>query len=168
MYGCTKIGNFQSTCIFPGGYLHTSLTIQCTVTDYRHHLSWKQYNIRLINCGRQEAPTILITGLLLHMHGTYVASFVFPVPSSEIVRSAELRKRENEKKRVETNPPRQLFAYLSLSHLPHYLRAWNRLALFGLPLRMNQVHRTQSDHACLDLLSLIIWSSAFGSNAGIK
>ena len=99
MYGCTKIGNFQRTCIFPGEYLHTSLTIQCTVTDYRHHLSWKQYNIRVINFGGQKAPTILITGLLLHMHGTYVASFVFPVPGSEIVGSAELGKREHEKKK---------------------------------------------------------------------
>ena len=107
MYGCRKIGNFQITCIFPGGYLHTSLTIQCTVTDYRRHLSCKEYNIRVINFGGQEAPTILITGLLLHIYGTYVASFVFPVPGSEIVGSAELRKREHErKKRVETNPPR--------------------------------------------------------------
>ena len=98
---------FHITCIFPGGYLHTSLTIQCTVTDYRRHLSCKEYNIRVINFGGQEAPTILITGLLLHIYGTYVASFVFPVPGSEIVGSAELRKREHErKKRVETNPPR--------------------------------------------------------------
>ena len=117
---------FQITCIFPGGYLHTSLTIQCTVTDYRRHLSCKEYNIRVINFGGQEAPTILITGLLLHIYGTYVASFVFPVPGSEIVGSAELRKREHEKKKTGGNQPaplRQLFAYLSLSRLPHYLTA---------------------------------------------
>ena len=89
---------FHITCIFPGGYLHTSLTIQCTVTDYRRHLSCKEYNIRVINFGGQEAPTILITGLLLHIYGTYVDSFVFPVPGSDIVGSAELRKREHEKK----------------------------------------------------------------------
>ena len=112
MYGCTKIGNFQRTCIFPGEYLHTSLTIQCTVTDYRHHLSWKQYNIRVINFGGQKAPTILITGLLLHMHGTYVASFVFPVPGSEIVGSAELGKREHEKKKGGNQPAPPTFRVL--------------------------------------------------------
>ena len=45
-----------------------------------------------------------------------------PVPGSEIVGSAELRKRKHENKTA-----RQLFAYLFLSRLPHYLRAWNRL-----------------------------------------
>ena len=29
---------------------------------------------------------------------------------------------------------------------------------FGLPLWINEMHRTQFDHACLDLLSLVIWS----------
>ena len=29
---------------------------------------------------------------------------------------------------------------------------------FGLPLRMNGMHRTQFDHSWLDLLSLVIWS----------
>ena len=29
---------------------------------------------------------------------------------------------------------------------------------FGLPLRMNKMHRTQFDHARLDFLSLVIWS----------
>ena len=33
--------------------------------------------------------------------------------------------------------------------------------LFGLPLRMNCMHRTQFDHAHLDFLSLIIWSHVF-------
>ena len=32
---------------------------------------------------------------------------------------------------------------------------------FGLPLRMNGMHRTQFDHARLDLLSLVIWSRVF-------
>ena len=32
---------------------------------------------------------------------------------------------------------------------------------FGLPLRMSGIHITQFDHARLDLLSLVIWSSVF-------
>ena len=32
---------------------------------------------------------------------------------------------------------------------------------FRLPLRMNGVHRMHFDQACLDLLSLIIWSRVF-------
>ena len=33
--------------------------------------------------------------------------------------------------------------------------------LFGLPLKMNGMHRTQFDRLCLDFLSLIIWSRKF-------
>ena len=33
--------------------------------------------------------------------------------------------------------------------------------LFGLPLRMNGMHWTQFDHACFDLLPLVIWSRVF-------
>ena len=33
--------------------------------------------------------------------------------------------------------------------------------LFGLLLRMNGMHRTHFDHARLDIVSLVIWSSAF-------
>ena len=33
--------------------------------------------------------------------------------------------------------------------------------LFGLPLKMNGMHRTQFDRLCLDFLSLIIWSRMF-------
>ena len=32
---------------------------------------------------------------------------------------------------------------------------------FGLPLRMNGMHRTQFDYARLDFLSLVIWSRVF-------
>ena len=32
---------------------------------------------------------------------------------------------------------------------------------FGLPLRMNGMHRTHFNPACLDLLSLVIWSHVF-------
>ena len=32
---------------------------------------------------------------------------------------------------------------------------------FGPPLRMNGMHRTHFDQACLDLLSLVIWSRVF-------
>ena len=33
--------------------------------------------------------------------------------------------------------------------------------LFGLPLKMNRMHRTQFDHALLKLQSLVIWSCLF-------
>ena len=32
---------------------------------------------------------------------------------------------------------------------------------FGIPVRMYGMHRTQFDHACLELSSLVIWSSVF-------
>ena len=55
---------------------------------------------------------------------------LYPVPGSEMVGSAKLRKRKHENK-TEGNfsffPPLQLFACLFLSRLPHHLRAWNRL-----------------------------------------
>ena len=37
----------------------------------------------------------------------------------------------------------------------------NRQRSLGLPLRMNGMHRTQFDHACLDLPPFIIWSRVF-------
>ena len=45
---------------------------------------------------------------------------------------------------------RQVF----ITHASHLCSQYS----FGLPLTMNGMHRTQFDHACLDLLSLIIWS----------
>ena len=33
--------------------------------------------------------------------------------------------------------------------------------LFGLPLRMSGIHRTQFDHVCFDHLPLVIWSHVF-------
>ena len=39
---------------------------------------------------------------------------------------------------------------------------WGReLHSSGLPLRMNGMHKMQFDHACLDLLSPVIWSRVF-------
>ena len=46
-----------------------------------------------------------------------------------------------------------------LLHMHHmYVASIN---LFGLPLKMNGMHRTQFDCLCLDFLSLIIWSLMF-------
>ena len=45
------------------------------------------------------------------------------------------------------NPNLQVIAYARHEYTQHS---------FGLPLRMNGMHRTQFDHARLDLLSLVI------------
>ena len=51
------------------------------------------------------------------------------------------------------NPNLQVF----ITHASH---VWSQHS-FGPPLRMNGMHRTHFDHACLDLLSLVIWSRVF-------
>ena len=51
------------------------------------------------------------------------------------------------------NPNLQVF----IKHASH---VWSQHS-FGPPLRMNGMHRMYFDHACLDFLSLIIWSRVF-------
>ena len=62
------------------------------------------------------------------------------VAFSEIFGSPELRKREHENKTSFLFPSPPLFAYLLLSRLPHYLRAWNRLQLAWVYIILN-VHQ---------------------------
>ena len=100
-------------------------------------LKWPKMTYKLLSI----CCFVLLERNFLWMCGSWK---VIVVPGSGIVGSAELRKCEHENKRGGnwgeegwwslSFPsfflfflPRQLFACLSLSRLPHYLRAWNRL-----------------------------------------
>ena len=59
----------------------------------------------------------------------------WPLPSSEMIGSAKLRKREHENKTWWNWSHADIFAYLSLTRNPYYVRAWNRV------LNKNHIHK---------------------------